>query len=115
MGAANILPAQITAPGEVTLTGLNVALALDTGGLHGAVHVALRPERLLLSLDPGPVAGVVEESAYRGLVVDHRVRLAGDVVLLVTQALSGGAAAAFPVGAAVSVAWTPDCCILLPD
>ncbi len=115
MGAANILPAQVTAPGELTLTGLKLILALDTAGVHGAVHVALRPERLLLSLDPGPLMGVVEESAYRGLAVDHRVRLATNVVLLVTQALSKGAATAFPPGAAVSVSWTPDSCILLPD
>ena len=115
MGAANILPAQITAPGAVTLTGLPVTLALDTGGVLGPVHVALRPERLRLSAEPGPLAGIVEESAYRGLVIDHRVRLNDTVVLLITQALTDGAATAFAVGAAVSVSWAPDSCILLPE
>jgi ABC-type Fe3+/spermidine/putrescine transport system ATPase subunit len=98
----------------VTLTGLPVTLALDTAGVQDAVHVALRPERLRLSLGPGALTGVLEESAYRGLAVDHRVRLAGDIVLLVTQALSDGAATAFPPNAAVSVSWSPDACILLP-
>ncbi len=115
MGAANILPVKVTAPGEVTFTGLQLTLALDTAGLQGAIHVALRPERLRLSPGPGLLQGVVEESAYRGLAVDHRVRLAGDITLLVTQALSDGAAAAFPPGSPVSVSWTPDSCVLLPD
>ena len=115
MGAANILPAQITAPGAVTLTGLPVTLALDTGGARGAVHVALRPERLRLSSEAGPLSGIVEESAYRGLVTDHRVRLNDQVVLLVTQALTDGAATAFPAGATVSVSWAPESCILLPE
>jgi spermidine/putrescine transport system ATP-binding protein len=115
MGAANILPATVTAPGEVTLTGLPVTLALDTASLQGAVHVALRPERLRLSPGPGPLAGVVEESAYRGLAVDHRIRLTAEVMLLVTQALSDGAATAFPPGAAVSVSWTSESCVLLPE
>jgi hypothetical protein len=55
------------------------------------------------------------ESAYRGLVVNHRVRLIDGVELLVTQALGEGAAAAFPPGSAVSVSWSPDACIVLPD
>jgi putrescine transport system ATP-binding protein len=115
MGAANILPATITAPGAVTLTGLPLTLELPTGSVQGPVHVALRPERLRLSTAPGPLSGIVEESAYRGLVIDHRVRLNDRVVLLVTQALTNGAATAFPAGATVSVSWTPDSCILLPE
>ena len=117
MGAANILPARVPAPGQVALTGLPVTLPMDTAGLHGALHVALRPERLRLSPadSAGGLPGQVMESAYRGVVVDHRVRLAQGVVLLVTQALGDGAAAAFHPGAAVSVSWQPDACILLPD
>jgi putrescine transport system ATP-binding protein len=115
MGAANILPARIRSPGVVELPSLGVTMAHDTAGLQGDLHVALRPERLRLSTAPDGLAGQVVESAYRGLVVDHRVRLDGGVVLLVTQALGEGAAAAFAPGAAVSVSWSPDACILLPD
>ncbi len=120
MGAANILPAEIRTPGVVDLPSLATTVHLETGGHQGALHVALRPERLRLGAVAGEavacgVAGQVVESAYRGLVVDHRVRVSDGVVLLVTQALGEGAAAAFAPGAAVAVSWSPDACILLPD
>ena len=118
MGAANILPARVSAPGRIELTSLGAAIAANTAHHQGALHVALRPERLRLSLhdaEPGAFRGQLVESAYRGAVVDHRVRLAGDVILLVSQALGDGAATALPPGAAVSVTWSPDACVLLPD
>lgn len=116
MGAANILPAQIISPGQVAITGLPGTTAMDTAGLQGTIHVALRPERLRLAPEPSPgaIPGMVEDSAYRGLVVDHRVRLDG-VMLLVTQALGDGAATAMAPGMPVWVSWTPGACILLPD
>lgn len=115
MGAANILPAAIRSPGVVELTGLATSVAVETAGRHGALHVALRPERLRLGPGPGGLAGHVVESAYRGLAIDHRVRMTNGVELLVSQALGDGAASAFPAGAAVCVSWSPDACILLPD
>jgi spermidine/putrescine ABC transporter ATP-binding subunit len=118
MGAANILPARIREPGLIELTSLGAEITADTARHQGALHVALRPERLRLSLDPadpGTVRGWLVESAYRGAVVDHRVRLADDVILLVSQALGDGAATALPLGSAVSVSWSPDACVLLPD
>lgn len=113
---ANILPAQIIGPGQVAITGLPGTMAMDTGALQGAIHVAVRPERLRLApaASPGAIPGVVEDSAYRGLVVDHRVRL-DDVVLLVTQALSDGAATAVAPGMPIWVSLSPSACILLPD
>ena len=91
----------------------------DTAGLSGGLHGALRPERLRLSrgaaTGPNAVAGQVSDSAYRGIVVDHRVSVGPDATLLVSQPLGDGAGVALPPGEAVCVSWTPDACILLPE
>ncbi len=118
MGAANILPARVREPGVVELPSLGVSVHADTAGVSGALHVALRPERLQLTRGAAAgahaLAGCVMESAYRGIVVDHWVRV-GEVMLLVSQTLTGGAATALPPGEAVSVSWLPEACILLPE
>ncbi len=120
MGAANILPATVRGPGLLYLTSLGVAVHTETNGLPcGDLHLALRPERLRLSRGPANGANAVEgkvvESTYRGIVVDHRVRVAPDVALLVSQPLGDGAGLALPPGEAVCVSWSPDACILLPE
>ncbi|WP_158746398.1 ABC transporter ATP-binding protein [Acidisphaera sp. L21] len=119
MGAANILPATVREPGMLDLPSLGVVAQADTRGMTGDIHLALRPERLRVSRasagGPNSVAGVVAESAYRGIVVDHRVRV-GEAALLVSQPLGDGAGvAALPPGEAVCVSWTPDACILLAE
>ena len=119
MGAANILPARIQEPGLVELPSLGTLSSAETDGHTGQLHAAFRPERMRLSPtgEPGPntVAGIVEHSAYRGIVVDHQVRVQGDATLLVSQPLGEGAAAALPPGAQVWVSWSKDACILLPN
>ena len=119
MGAANILPARVREPGVLELPTLGVLAQADTAGFARDLHLALRPERLRLSrgaaLGPNAVAGQVVESAYRGIVVDHRVSVGANVALLVSQPLGDGAAVALPPGEAVCVSWTPDACILLPE
>ena len=115
MGAANILAAHVRSPGVLELPELGLAAQADTAGFSGALHVALRPERLRLGpAGPNAVTGQVVESAYRGIVVDHRVRV-GSAVLLVSQPLGDGAAVALPLGEPVCVSWSPDACILLPQ
>ena len=119
MGAANILPARVREPGVLDLPSLGAVAQACTAGMPAELHVAFRPERLRLSLGPaaGPnaVAGQVVDSAYRGIVVDHRVRVGADAMLLVSQPLGDGAGVALPPGEAVCVSWTPDACILLPS
>ena len=115
MGAANILPARVRGPGVLDLPSLGTVAQADTTGLPADLHVAFRPERLRLAPGPaGGVAGMVIDSAYRGIVVDHRVRVA-DTVLLVSQPLGDGAGTALPPGEAVSVSWAPEACIVLPS
>ena len=118
MGAANILAARVREPGVLDLPSLGVLAQADTAGFTGDLHVALRPERLRLSRGaasgPNSVAGQVTESAYRGIVVDHRVSV-GATALLVSQPLGDGSALALPRGEAVCVSWPPDACILLPE
>ncbi len=117
MGAANILPARVLEPGMLDLPTVGAVAQADTAGLSGDLHVAFRPERLRLSRGAAgglnSVAGQVVESVYRGIVVDHRVRVGADAVLLVSQPLGDGAGVALPPGEAVCVSWTPDACILL--
>jgi len=125
MGAANILPARVVqsgAPAVLELDGIGPAQAAGPApcAVGGAVHVALRPERLRIA--PGAAAGVnsaagvVSDSAYRGGAVDHQVRLAGGATLLVSRPLSDGIGAEpLPPGSAVVVSWHPDACVLLAD
>ena len=118
MGAANILPARVRGPGVLDLPSLGTVASVDTAGLPTDLHVAFRPERLRLARGPasgGAVAGSVIDSAYRGIVVDHRVKVGADTVLLVSQPLGDGAGAALPPGEAVGVSWAPDACIVLPS
>ena len=119
MGAANILPARVRGGGVLELPTLGAVAQVDTAGHAGELHVAFRPERLRLRAGtaegPNCVAGHVVESAYRGTVVDHRVRVERGAVLLVSQPLAGGAATALPQGEAVCVSWAADACILLPE
>ncbi len=119
MGAANILPARVREPGLLDLPSLGAVMQTDTAGFTGGLHVALRPERLHLARGVAHgvnvVAGQVAESAYRGIVVDHRVRVGDGTTLLVSQPLGDGAATALPPGELVCVSWSPGACILLPE
>ena len=122
MGAANILPATLRAPGppavlDVEGIGAVQAAGAATGAPGAALHVALRPERLRVAaaaptgLNAAP--GIVDRSTYRGGAVDHAVRLASGAVLLVSQALTDGAAMALAPGSAVTVSWPPEACVIL--
>ena len=118
MGAANILPARVRAPGLLELPSLGALAQADTAGLSGDMHVALRPERLRLSrgaaAGPNAVAGEVSETAYRGVMVDQVVRVGG-ASLLVSVPLGDGADGTIPIGEAVCVSWAPDACVLLRE
>ena len=111
MGAANILPARVQGPGLVALPSLGTTAQADTAGLPADLHVALRPERLRLSrtgeAGPNGAACQVVETAYRGAVVDHRVTVGGET-LLVSQPV------AMPPGEAAWLSWPQGACILLP-
>ena len=123
MGAANILPARVVRAGAMAvldLDGIGPAHAASPApcAVGGALHVALRPERLRIA--PGAAegvntaAGVVADSAYRGGTVDHQVRLPGGATLLVSRPLGDGISAGLlPPGSAVVVSWQPDACVLL--
>ena len=125
MGGANILPATVRQAGPMAVLDLDGVGTAQAGGpapapSGSAIYVALRPERLRIA--PGAAAGVnavsgtVADRAYRGGAVDHAVRLPGGAMLNVSQPLGDGAAAALlEPGAAVTVAWQPDACVLLVE
>jgi len=84
---------------------------------HRPVLLALRPERLRLGETGGSnrLAGVLAGSVYAGDTLTHTVRLPDGSVLRVAETLHAGLPAARPaVGAAVTVSWSPDACIVLP-
>jgi hypothetical protein len=59
--------------------------------------------------------GVVVECAYAGETLIHSVRLDDGTLLRVSETLRDGLRAGErPIGAAVTVGWRPDACILLP-
>ena len=124
MGGSNILAAAVRSSGAETVldvagVGMVRAAGAAPGGAGGAVHLALRPERLRLADGGGDglnrAAGVVEEVAYRGDSIDVLVRLPGGGALNVCHPLGGGAAAMPQAGAAATVVWPPEACVLLGE
>ena len=122
MGNDNVLPARVIAagpPARLEIDEIGPAEAACDAAL-GRVWVALRPERLRIA--PGAAAGVnqacgtVTESAYFGDSADYSVRLGSGAALQVTQPLSAGfGQGLLAPGTPVSVSWTADTCVLLPE
>ena len=112
MGAANILAAIADGTGGLSIDGI--------GSVHappvppGAVHVALRPERLSIGrLHANHVTGTVARSAYRGAAIEHLVQVPGGPALLVSQPLIAGLGIPLAAGTPVDVSWPADACIIL--
>ena len=115
MGAANILPARVLAPGPDAVLHVEGIGPIQASGpaSPGTAAVALRPERLRLGPGPNAAPGTVERSAYKGNTVEHEVRLQGGPALLVSQPLQDGLGAPLPRGSEVTVSWHPTACIML--
>ena len=119
LGAANILSVTLRATAAdgvvLELPGLGTTVRAAGAAPDGAVLLALRPERL--RIDAGgenQLRGVVVERAYAGETLIHTVRLADGTLLRVSAALRDGLSAGEKaIGAAVTVGWQPDACILL--
>lgn len=69
------------AGGRIVLDNTNQSIAYD-GDKTGRVELALRPERISISLDGGELEGVLESQYYLGDVDDCRVKV-GDVTVRV--------------------------------
>ena len=118
MGCSNIFPATLRDAGVnpvVVVDGLGpVHAAGPAPAGQGAIHLALRSECLRLGDDAvNRAEGIVAEIAYRGDTVDIAVRLPGGLTLNTNQHLSMGAAELPRVGAAVTVTWPAEACMLL--
>jgi ABC-type Fe3+/spermidine/putrescine transport system ATPase subunit len=99
------------------LPGLATTVRTSTEAPNDTALLALRPERLRLD-DPAEnqLHGVVVERTYAGETLIHTIRLADGTLLRVSEALRDGLRAGEkPIGAAVTVTWQPDACILLPE
>ena len=121
LGAANILHATLrtnTPDGAILdLPALATTVRTSTKAPNDTALLALRPERLRLD-DPAEnqLHGVVVERTYAGETLIHTIRLADGTLLRVSEALRDGLRAGEkPIGAAVTVTWQPDACILLPE
>ncbi len=80
-------------PALLDLPSLGAVAQADTAGLsgrraRGAAAGAPAPVAAARRSGPNAVGGQVTDSAYRGTVVDHRVRVGGGTLLLVSQALA---------------------------
>jgi putrescine transport system ATP-binding protein len=126
LGAANILSVRVRENGPdgavLELPGLATSVCAASPAPDGTVLLALRPERLRLDVvvadrvaAENQVRGVVVERAYAGETLIHAVRLDDGTLLRVSEALRDGLGVGEkPIGAAVTVGWRPDACILLP-
>ncbi len=123
MGGANILSGTVREAGpdavlDIPPVGVVRACGPAPVAPGAAVHLALRAERLRLDdgADGNRVTGTVADVAYRGDVVEVAVRLADGSVLNVLRPLGQGTAAGLPErGAAATVAWAPDACVMLVE
>jgi ABC-type Fe3+/spermidine/putrescine transport system ATPase subunit len=116
LGAANILPCVVDGA-SVHLPALGATVRSATTGLPGPGLLALRAERLRLGAFEGcnQLPGVVTGCAYAGDALTIEVRLDDGTQVRVVRCLSDGfAAAGVAPGQAVTVAWPPEACILLP-
>ena len=126
LGAANILPARVLARGPQGTTlevfGRPVQAAAPAPAVD-AVLLAIRPERLRILPADVPadgasanrLSGRVSLSAYTGDALLHTVRLLDGTELRVSAPLSNGLEAArLPPETAVTLAWPPEACVLLP-
>ena len=121
LGAANILPVTLrenAADGAVLdLPGLATTVRSALPAPSGTALLALRPERLRLD-DPAEnqLRGVLIERAYAGETLIHTVMLDDGTLLRVSEALRDGLRPGDKsIGAAVTVGWQSDACILLPE
>jgi ABC-type Fe3+/spermidine/putrescine transport system ATPase subunit len=117
LGAANLFDAVVRAagPDRTLLTlpcGAEVAARGSSLGVGSAVTLGVRPERVRLG--EGALGGVVESCAYRGTVLDVRLRLPGGTTLLVSQALGDGLGRVPAVGEPVRAGWESGAGIVLP-
>ena len=109
IGRSTMLPGLLAEPGSFVADGVPLRLAGRYGGA-GNVTLALRPERLRLSLREaadeslGHAAGVVELASYLGPVREHVVRLGPERHLIVREPTAGGGDIA-AIGARVTVQW----------
>ena len=118
MGGANIWDGVVRAAGPdavVEVAGLGMVRVAEASGVSGAaVHVAVRPERLVLDGEGvNRAAGVVEDVAYHGDTVQVVVRLAGGGAVTVNRPLGHGAGGVPERGQGVVVSWAPEACVLL--
>jgi spermidine/putrescine transport system ATP-binding protein len=117
IGETNLLPADSIGGTRFRLRG-GAELAARAPGPHsGAVTLAVRPERIALTL-PGQQAelhGIVAEIVYLGTDTAYQVRLPDGARIAVRAQNRAGAAPIAVPGDAVGVAVPPDAVHVLPD
>ena len=116
IGVANFLPAQVTQPGAddsgIELHGIAGTQRVDGWHSPGPVELMLRPEKLRLeaagarpAAGSNRLAGQIANSVFVGTTIKYQVRLDAGTVLRVDA--PAGAGTVEPIGAAVTLAWSP--------
>ena len=118
LGAANVLAVTVQGAndGMLHVPSLGASIRAAAPVPAATTLLALRPERLRLDgSGVNQIPGVLVERAYAGEALIHTVRLADGTLMRVSETLRDGlSAAGTPIGAAVTVSWQPEACILLP-
>ncbi len=116
LGAANILPCTVR-PDGVTLdvTGQTHPVRAARPAPPGPALLALRPERLRFGGGGNRLDGTLSQSAYAGDAMSYVIRLPDGTGITLRQPLGDGLPADRPPdGAAVTLSFAPEACILLP-
>ena len=105
IGRSTMLPGVLAEPGLFMAGEQPIHLAGRYGG-RGVGTLALRPERLRLSLGgtAGNASGVVELASYLGPVREHVLRIGPELCLIVREPTAAGAHLAAP-GARMTLHW----------
>ena len=116
IGVANFMPATVTRPAEadagIELAGIPGTQRIPGRHAAGTVEIMLRPEKVTLeSADArsndalNRLSGRVANSVFVGTTIKYQVQLDSGAMLRVDVA--AGAAAVAPIGAAVTLGWSP--------
>ena len=107
IGRSNILTGVLHDGTHLMLDDGTAVALVGRYRVSGRCTLAIRPERIALTAEPGLVAGRVELATYLGPVIEHVVEIAPGLRLVVRNASAGVDPASLPAaGAPVSLAWT---------
>ncbi len=108
LGASNLLPGSLVAPGVIRLDdGTEIRCAANGNGRRGRVSAGVRPEKIRLGAGAGnELRGTVMETAYTGVATQVIVRTQAGLVTVFAQNAEAGVAVPAS-GSDITISWSP--------